>query len=179
MCLEWWKRGVMDQRGRTFQKPIFSPHRQTKTHPQGMLWCGVWASISRWDKCYLIFLENTAAQPQLLPKARLHLCPFLECFINHFTHISFHLRLQILISSGIYSNTCGFSKCKRHVLGWRCFHRGWLDSWDSPRGSWLRWNAAKGKQNFVFLTFFIFAGRGRSVSISIYVSSPWSSRLNE
>lgn len=132
---------------------MFTPYRQTKTHPQSMLWCGIWASISRWDKSYLIFLENTAAQPQLLPKARLHLCPFLKYFINHFIHISFYLRLQILIPSGIYSNTRGFSKCQKHVLGWRYFHRGWLDIWDSPVGGWLRWNGAKGKPNFVFLTF--------------------------
>lgn len=150
---------------------MFSLYRQSKTHPQGMLWCGVWASISRWDKAYLIFLENTAAQPQLLLKARLHLSPFLRYFINHFDHISFHPRLQILISSGIYSNTCGFSKCKRHVLAWRCFYRGWLDIRDSPTGSWLRWNEAKRKPNFVFLIFFS-QGEGDHWSISIHVSFP-------
>lgn len=132
---------------------MFTPYRQTKTHPQSMLCCGIWVSISRWDKSYLIFLENTAAQPQLLLKDRLHLCPFLKYFINHFIHISFYLRLQILIPSGIYSNTRGFSKCHKHVLGWRYFHRGWLETWDSPIGGWLRWNGAKGKPNFVFLTF--------------------------
>lgn len=116
-----------DQRRRPFQKSMLPPYRQAKTHLQSMLWCEVQASISRQERGYLIFLENTAAQPQLLLLAMLHLYPFLNYFIKHFIHISFHLRLQILVFSGIYRNTCGFSKCRRHVLGLRYFHRGWLD----------------------------------------------------
>ena len=103
----------------------------------------------------------------------LHLYPFLNYFIKHFIHISFHLRLQILVFSGIYSNTCGFSKCRSHVSGWRYFHRGWLDIWDPPTGSQLtqvKWSQRETK--LYFLNYFSCSEKGHHWSISTYVSSP-------
>lgn len=43
--------------------------------------CSAWGTCSnmlREGTGYLIFQENTAARPQLLPKASLHLCPLLK-----------------------------------------------------------------------------------------------------
>ena len=88
-------------------------------------------------------------------------------------NIDVHIYFQILVFSGIYSNTCGFSQCRRHVLGWRYFHRGWLDIWDPPTGSQLtQVKRSQRETKLYFLNCFSCSEKGHHWSISTYVSSP-------
>lgn len=85
MCLCCWNhRHGANLSGRLMRKkPGFSPLGEAQNH---LKVCSAWGACTdmlRAGTGYLIFWENTAARPQLLPKARLHLCPLLKYYSFH------------------------------------------------------------------------------------------------
>lgn len=142
-----------------------------KNHPEGMLWCGLGQHLKVGQGIF-DFLGKYSCPTSTSPQS------YMKSFINHFIHISFHLTLQVWTPSGIYGKTCGFSRCKRLVLGWRYSHRGWLDTWGSSTGSWLRWHGDKGKANIGFLIFFPCRERASLITFNLHLFSicplPWA-----